>query len=59
MGFLLSFTYYPPFLAPGGMGGWEGPEYHLAASFMVPHCPSFGNETPLIFSQVVNGIAHH
>ena len=19
------FSYHPPFLAPGGMGGWEGP----------------------------------
>lgn len=31
---------------------WEvgtGLEYHLAASFMVLHCPSFGNEMPLIF----------
>lgn len=43
------FSYHPPFLAPGGMGGWEGPQYHLAASFMVPPHPPFGNETPLIF----------
>lgn len=31
------------------MGGWEGSAHHLAATFMVPHCPSFGNEAPLIF----------
>lgn len=42
----------PSFQSLGGrrdMGSWEGSAHHLAATFMVPHCPSFGNEAPLIF----------
>lgn len=33
------FGYHPLFLVPGGIGGWEGLDYHLVASFMVPHRP--------------------
>lgn len=42
----------PSFQSLGGrrdMGSWEGSAHHLAATFMVPHYPSFGNEAPLIF----------
>lgn len=57
MGLLLTLQLSSPFWP---QEVWRlRPQYHLAASFMVPPHPPFGNETLFDLFQVVNGIARH